>query len=203
MATMIEKKAESIRKEIEKYEKSLARYTAAFEKKAAKAEAAGCRWTKNEFFEHRDTDMTDKQWNLYFEMSVAEGDVEDTKRRLANAKERLEKVLPQVANVEANKTEEKRIAEIEATCREIKTITKEEYEVWLAKFKAACLKDGVVIEGADNNWVYGTAKSGKPFSIYINNGYTERSLHCYTLRIAEETVFTSGDFETAYRIVKR
>lgn len=203
MATMIERKAESIRKEIEKYEKSLARYNAILEKKTAKAEAAGCRWTKEEFFAHRDKDMTDKQWNLYFEMSLAQGNVEDIERRMENAKERLEKVLPQVAQVEANKTEEERIAEIETTCRKIKTITKEEYEEWLARFKAACLKDGVVIEGADNNWVYGTAKSGKPFSIYINNGYTERSLHCYTLRIDGETIFTSGDFETAYRIVKR
>lgn len=80
---------------------------------------------------------------------------------------------------------------------------KAEYEKWLAQFKADCLKDGIVIDKASNSWITGKTKSEKSFCLSINNGFTERSFHCYTLTIDGATIFTSGDFSTAYRYIKK
>jgi hypothetical protein len=78
----------------------------------------------------------------------------------------------------------------------------EEYQKWLAWFKDECLKDGVVIDEASNNYVIGITPSGQKFSFWINNGYTERSWHCYSLTIGGRTIFTSGEFWRCYNTVK-
>ncbi|MCQ2270997.1 MAG: hypothetical protein MJZ52_07215 [Bacteroidales bacterium] len=54
---------------------------------------------------------------------------------------------------------------------------------------------------ADANFVNGTTPNGKRFVVYINNGWTDRSRYCYTLRINGTTLFTSGTFQTAYAMV--
>ena len=80
---------------------------------------------------------------------------------------------------------------------------KAEYERWLAEFKAECLKDGIIIDNACGTWFDGTAANGKRFYLDRNNGWTDRSWHCYSLTIGGETVFTSGEFNTAYRYLMK
>lgn len=203
--TMIEKKAESIRKEIAKLQKSLARYAGILEKKTAKAEKAGANWTDEEFRQHRDTDMTTAQWDAYFDMVVAQGDYNDTLHRIENAKARLEEVQPKAYAVSAEREENNRVNDMESRFFNHKSREEreKEYQEWLAWFKAECLKDGVVIEYVAGWGMYGTTKSGKRFALNGNSGCTERSRHCYTLYINKELVFTSGDFTTAYAILKR
>lgn len=206
MATMVEKKAESIRKEIEKLEKSLARNKGILEKRIAKAEKVNANWSREEFFQHRDTDMTDAQWSAYFDKRSAESDIEDITERLENAKKRLSKILPKVEEASAEKAETERLEVMESRFYRASKSAEEreaEYQAWLKWFKAECLKDGVVIEEANGWVVYGKTRSGKRFCMFGNSGHTVRSLHCYTLKINGETVFTSGDFSTAYTIVKK
>lgn len=70
------------------------------------------------------------------------------------------------------------------------------------KEKQDCLKDGIVVEDACSSFIYGTTPSGKSFMISSNDGYTERSWHCYSVRINGNTIFTSGEFWRAYNAVK-
>lgn len=210
MATMIEKKMNSIQKEIEKLNKSLERYQGILNKKIEKCEKLGCNWTKEEWFEYRDN-CTPEQDVAHFEMTVANHNVEDTLRRLENANKRLNKITEKFeAETERIAEEQKEIGranEIEnawlSTTKKTLEEREAEYQEWLKKFKAECLKDGVVIEKATNSFIDGTTKSGKSFIMYTNCGITERSRHCYTLNIDGETIFTSGEFYTAYAIVKR
>ena len=196
--TMIEKKCESIRKEIEKYTKAIERHAGILEKKIAKCNALNCNWTREEFFAHRDVDMTKEQYGAWFDKEMSEGNLGEARGRLANACKRYEK-----AEAEREAAAE-RTAEAEAiTAKEIAWIeamqkSADKYEKWLEEFKADCAKDGVLIEAATGNYVKGLTKNGKTFVLYLNNGYTERSLHSYTLRINGETLFTSGLFGTCY-----
>lgn len=214
MATMIEKRAENIRKEIAKYEARLARHEAKLVKAKAKAEALDALEWKPIWNEtNPENPMYRKAEHIpcvsaFFAYERELDEVEDAKHRLETAKKNLEKILPQVAEVEAVTAECEAIGNIEA--KMIRNLPKKsaeelkaEYEAWLAEFKADCLKDGIIIDEATAHFVAGTAKNGKRFALYINNGFTERSLHCYTLRINGETIFTSGDFVTAYRILKK
>lgn len=220
--TMNEKKMESIEKEIAKIAKSLERYETILAKKIDLCIKLNCNWTDEEFrnimhqfwarhegegvvaFGNDDDIITKKQHAAWFDKSLAESNVEDSKRRLANAEKRYSKITETV-KAENAKNEEFRKAYEHASEMERKMLAekaKEEYEKWLAWFKAECLKDGVIIEDACNNWVNGFTPSGKRFCFYINNGYTERSWHCYTLYIDGNTIFTSGEFWRCYNTVK-
>ena len=209
MATMIEKKAESIKKEIAKYEARLERNKAKLAKATKKAEAMDA----TEFKEEWNTTNPDNPMfrlpeylpfvSAYFDYYGAKREVEETERYLNNAKARLEKILPKVDEVQAATDEAEYIAEVERKVIKAQTMTPEEFAEWLAEFKAECLKDGIIIKEYYGILIYGTAKNGKDFNLTINNGYTERSLHCYSLTMDGETIFTSGTFETAYRYLKR
>ena len=196
--TMIEKKCESIKKEIEKLTKSLDRYTGILEKKNAKCAALDCEWTREEFYAHRDTDMSNAQYAAWFEKEIAEDNVADTKHRLENACKRLEKAEIERAAAAERTAEQEAITAKEIAWLEAAQASEEKYLKWLEEFKADCAKDGVLIEEAEHNYVRGLTKTGKRFILYINNGWTERSFHSYTLRINGNTVFTSGLFSTCY-----
>ena len=208
--TMTEKKMNSIQKEIEKLTKSLNRYQGILDKKVAKCEKLNCNWIGNEWFEHRDN-CTPEQDVAHFEMTVAQSNVDDTKRRLENANKRLNKITGKFEEESKKSAEDQkeldRANEIENAWLSGTKKTPEEreaeYQAWLKQFKAECLKDGVVIENASNNFINGITKGGKKFVMYINSGMTERSWHCYTLNIEGNTIFTSGDFSTAYAIIKK
>lgn len=208
--TMNERKVESIKKEIEKLSKSLERYEGIEAKKHAKAEKLGCAdWTSEELrnaYDDRNTNLD--KINAWFDLSIARDNIEDTKRRIANAEERLSKALPKAEADQAKKDEDQRLDEMEEKAFKVLSIKEwnkiqEEYRKWLEQFKAECLKDGIVIEEYASRYITGTTKSGKRFYMFLNDGWTDRSDHCYTLKINGETIFTSGLFRTAYPMLKR
>lgn len=206
MATMIEKKAASIQKEIEKYNTQIIRRKALLEKKTAKAIKLDCNWTTEELRANRET-MTQPQWAAWFDMSLAQDSLKEAEDHLENAQKRLNKILPEVATVEAKAQDDARIDEIKTSLEKnlsLKDYVKaeQEYQKWLKWFKAECLKDGIIIEYYTYNIIRGSLKNGKTFDLYINDGYTERSEHCYTLYINREMIFTSGLFETAYKLLR-
>lgn len=211
--TMTEKKMISIQKEIEKLQKSLSTHKERLEKKNAKCKSLDCDWTREEMIYHSEekNDMTDDQWSAWFNRKCEESEVEDLESRIANANKRLQKVTgvfdKELAENAQQEADTARSNELESYWSAYFSKTPEqrkaEYEAWLKSFKDECLKDGIKIDDASNNFISGTSKSGNHFMMSLNSGYTERSLHCYTLVIDGQTVFTSGYFETGYRILKK
>lgn len=198
--TMAEKKMNSIQKEIEKLEKSLERYQGLLAKKIAKCEKLNCNWTREQMFEKRENgEMSQEQWSAYFDKSLAEGDVEDTQHRLENAAKRFERAVVEYEKVAEKAEEDERIDAKELEWLENCQKSEEEYYRWLEQFRKECAKDGIIIDEASNNWISGNTKSGKRFAMYINNGWTQRSLTSYTLRVNGTVLFTSGLFSTGYK----
>lgn len=201
--TMAENKMNSIQKEIEKLEKSLARYQGLLEKKVAKCEKLECNWSDEEYFAKRDAnEVTQEQWSAWFDKSLAEGNVEDTQRRLENAGKRFEKAVAEYEKVAEKTAEDEEISAKELQWLEAAHKSEEEYYKWLAQFKKECAEDGIIIEEASNNWISGRTATGKKFSMYINEGWTRRSLYSYTLRVNGTVLFTSGLFSTGYKYLK-
>lgn len=206
--TMNEKKMQSIQKELEKLTASLNRYKGFLEKKIAKCEKLACNWTREEMFAKRDSgEMSQKQWEAWFDKSITEGNVEDTERRINNAIKRLEKATDiweqESEKSEAEQAFKDRTSGIESGWMKLsQEERKARYEKWLAEFKAECLKDGIVIDEVHSMLISGKTPGEKPFVLYNNCGWTERSLHCYTLRIDGTVYFTSGTFQTCYRYIK-
>jgi hypothetical protein len=208
MASMIERKYESIRKEIAKLEKSLEKHETKLAKLAAKAEKMDALEWKEVWNESEPDDPNFRKKehipfvSAYYDLMGERREVEDIKNRLENANKRLLKIAPQIETAEATAKENERIANLEiGWFTKTSEERQAEYEAWLKEFKAECLKDGIIIEEANRTWIFGKTASGKDFAMYMNSGYTERSLHCYTLRINGETIFTSGDFTTGYKIL--
>ena len=225
---MNEKQLQSIIKELEKLNIRKEKAVASLEKKIAKCEKLGCNWTDEEFrtrikkfyarhegesiipFGNDDDLITGKQNEAYFDKSLAESNLEDIEHRIKNAESRLNKKTEIVkAELEANeifKAEYKRVSEIEA--KMLREKAKEDYEKWVKEFIEECAQDGIVIIDElglrpSATSVHGITPNGKRFSWYINNGYTERSWHCYTLSIeGKGTVFTSGQWWLCYNTVK-
>lgn len=215
MATMIERQAASVQKELDKLNARLAREQAKLEKKTAAAEKLGATCTEHEWYAGMREAYTPEQGWAWCEMRHADKDVQETKAHIANAEKRLAKLSGKVAEQQeatARETAEvERISEletkwIEATPEEQKANAarrKAEYEKWLAWFKAECLKDGIVIDKVCGRYFTGTDANGKRFCIDGNCGWTTRSRKCYTLTINGNTVFTSGEFFTAYRYLMK
>jgi len=203
--TMAEKKVAATLKEIDKLKKSKDTHEKRLEKKIAKCEKLGCNWSDEEWYEIRDTIPMGEKVSAWLDKVGEIREIEDLTKRIERAEKRLEKETGNADSEKIARAESERIEKIES--KMIATLTdeerKENYEKWLKEFKAECLKDGVVIDKADYFRVSGTTKSGKSFVLDLNSGYTERSNHCYSLWINGETVFTSGTFETGYRIIKR
>jgi hypothetical protein len=198
--TRAEQKVNSINKEIEKLTKSLERYAGLLSKKVAKCEKLDCNWTREEMFVKRENnEMSDEQWSAWFDKGLAEGNVEDTQHRLDNAFKRLERANAELEKVAEQIELDQMISDKELQWMQARELKEDAYYEWLRQFKADCLKDGIIIDEASSNWIAGNTKSGKRFTMYINNGWTERSWHSYTLRIDGTTYFTSGLFETGYR----
>lgn len=207
MTTMIEKQINKAQKDIEKYTKAVARYTVLLEKKTAKCIKLNCNWTEDEWHQHREAnDYTNDQYSAIFDRWINEDNLEEAKEKLEKAEKNLEKLTGKAEAKAEQEAEADRINGMEnkwwkAIKEEMEKTPeqrKAEYEAWLAEFKAECLKDGIIIEKANGNWISGTTANKKHFFMDANSGYTERSLHCYTLRIDGETIFTSGDFSTGY-----
>ena len=202
--TMAEKKMNSIQKEIEKLEKSLARYKGLLEKKVAKCEKLNCNWTREEMFDKREKgEMSQEQWSAYFDRIIEESHVEDTEDRLNNAGKRFSKAVEEYEKVATKEAEDEEINAKELQWLENSQKHEDEYYVWLNQFRKECAKDGILIDKATNAYLYGHTASGKEFSMYINDGFTLRSLHSYTLRVNGVVLFTSGLFSTGYKYLKK
>lgn len=209
---MIERQAESVRKELEKLNARREREIKRFEKKYAAAEKIGATCTREEWFAGMREQYTNEQGWAWIEWTSAKEDIEDTERQIANAEKRYAKLSGKAEERAAADAAE--AAEVERISKiEIRFITPEqqkanaarrkaEYEKWLAEFKAECLKDGIIIDEASHIWFSGTTPNGKRFYLELNGGWTTRSNHCYSLHINRETIFTSGEFVTAYRYIK-
>ena len=212
MATMIEKQLAKAQKDVEKYTKAVERYTAQLEKKTAICEKLNCNWTRAEWFEHREANTyTDEQYGAWFDKSLKESYVEESKRNLEQAQKHLAKLTGQFEDKLEKDAEADRISNIEngwwsAMKEELKKTAEQreaEYQAWLKQFKAECLKDGVIIREVSGIGITGTTASGKNFGLWNNNGWTVRSRHCYSLTINGEMIFTSGEFSTAYAYITK
>lgn len=212
MATMIEKQIAKANKDIEKFTKAVSRHTALLAKKTAKSEELDCVWTWDEWIAHRETQTyTQEQYMAWAGMRREQEELEEAKKHLADAEKHLAKLTGESEAKAEQEAETARVNQIENNWWKIlkeemeKTPEqrKAEFEAWLKEFKAECAKDGIVIEDASSNWISGTTAGKKHFSLIANNGFTTRSYHCYTLRIAGETIFTSGEFGTAYEYIRK
>lgn len=180
--TANERALQSVNNEIEKLLVRKERCEKALEKKIENAEKLNINVTADEWFKIRDN-VTDKQFAAYFELSIARGNLKEVLKKIENANKRKEKAETKVTEIKHKTAEE-----------EIERQKAETIEEWA--------KDGITVTEITSRYIIGITPSGKRFSIYSNNGFTDRSRHCYTMRIDGETIFTSGEFYRAYRTVK-
>lgn len=212
MATMIEKQISKAVKDLEKYTKSLQRHTALLEKATAKCNQLDCNWTWEQWIEHREAKtFTDDQYWAWTKMRQEAEEIESVERKLAYTNKHLDKLNGKAEAKAEEQAEADRLDSMEsnwwkaikAEAEKTPEQRRAEYEAWLKQFKEECLKDGIIIDKADSNCITGKTASGKGFGMWINNGFTERSFHCYTLIINGECIFTSGDFSTGYAYIKK
>lgn len=199
MAKMVEIKFNSIMAELEKLNTRLEKAQKTYEKKLAAAKKVGVAEWGDE--EHNawilSIPKTETGWIInkedikkngaWFDLVSAEDRVEELQRSIANAEKRMEKAEEKV---EAYHEELNRIADL----KEKELLRKLEFE----QEQKEWAKDGITLEDRYS----GITPKGKKFYIYGNNGYTRRSLHCFTLVIGGEVIFTSGEFWLAYVTIK-
>lgn len=135
------------------------------------------------------TDKNDiKKNGAWFDLVTARRRVEEIEGMIENAAKRFAKA----EEAQASYYEElEKVADL-----------KKKEELWKLEFEQEqkeWAKDGITLKGR----YYGTTPGGKKFGIERNHGFTERSLHCFTLWIDGEMIFTSGEFWLAYGEVKR
>lgn len=204
MATLNERKLESIRKEIEKLNKSLDRQNGILAKKTAKCVKLGCDWTDAEWRERRDNGtMTDRQSDAWFDRYCTESEVEDLNRRLANAGKRFEKMAGVVAQDETAAAEVGKVVAIDEAWAQAQASKADKlYKAWKAMVERFFKENGIAAKEITGNFISGETATGKGFVIYINSGFTDRSNHCYTLKVDGYTVFTSGTLATCFAYIR-
>lgn len=191
------------RAEVKKWEKlqaRLERQKKALEKAEAKAEKYGVKdWTRADYRAWIETVEVNESYFIknkadqdkngaWFDLGMKRDAVEDTEKSIARCEARLEKKMETFEKDTAEREELEKVAGKEEL---MKLSFEQEQKEWL--------KDGIILEDRYS----GFTPQGKHFIIYGNNfGMTKRSLHCYTLRIAGETIFTSGLFWRCYSVVK-
>lgn len=187
-------------KEWEKLQARLERQKKALEKAEAKAEKYGVKdWTRADYRAWIETVEVNESYFIknkadqdkngaWFDLGMKRDAVEDTEKSIARCEARLEKKMETFEKDTAEREELEKVAGKEEL---MKLSFEQEQKEWL--------KDGITLEDRYS----GFTPQGKHFIIYGNNfGMTKRSLHCYTLRIAGETIFTSGLFWRCYSVVK-
>lgn len=204
--TQIERMLNRCQNDIAKAQKGIVRCSKYNEKKEAKCIKLNCLWTTfEEFVRHRDSDMTNEQYAAYFDWHRNQNDIKEYEHNLERARKEYDKLMKKYTSESEEQALTHHINGIEGSWVQLvdRQEKQERYFRWLEQFKAECLKDGITIKEATNNYISGLSKKGEKFVMYINNGWTERSIHSYTLRIAGETIFTSGLFSTGYRYLMR
>lgn len=197
---MIEITYNKYQKELEKLNEKLERAKKTYAKKLETAKKYGvAEWTRDDRRAWAETVETTesgffvnkadgKKNGAWFDLSIAEGEIKDIEKRIERAESRLNK-----SEEELNRYHEKinRIMDL----KEKEKLMQAEFEKEQKEWK----KDGITLESRYT----GLTPQGKQFSIYGNNGITNRSLHCFQLIIEGETIFTSGEFWRAYSEIKR
>ena len=182
---MVEIKYNKEVKELEKLNARLERAKKSYGKKLETAKKYGVEKTENGFLVNN-SDI--KIVGAWFELQCAKDEVKDVEKAIERAEKRLEH-----AEMKMNEHFEE-ISKIEDA--------KKREELWKADFEKEqkeWAKDGITLEARYN----GITPNGKRFFIDRNSGATYRSLHCFTLTIDGETIFTSGEFWRAYMEIKR
>lgn len=187
-------------KELEKLNTQLERAEKNYEKKYVNAVKYGVQdWDNAEHYAWVETtertesgffiNKVDEKINgAWWDLVRAKGALKDIKDSITRAEKRLEKAE---AEVQKYYTELDKITDMKAKEEFAKRTFEEEQKEWA--------KDGITLEGR----YYGLTPNGEKFVIYGNNGFADRSLHCFTLRIDGRTIFTSGEFWRAYAIIKK
>lgn len=199
MAKMVEIRYMSEIKELQKLNERLEKREKALEKAQAKAEKLGVADMTAD--EHRewlkgaptteDGWITDKEVikknGAWFDLRRAIDDIKEIENSIQRAEARLEKKQEEV---EKYREEVRNLASLKEKEELLKLEFEQEQKEWA--------KDGIKLERR----YAGETPKGKRFRIDRNNGYTERSWHCYTLTIDRQTIFTSGEFWRAYGVIK-
>ena len=194
---MVEITLRSLTSEMNKLLEKKARIEKKLEKATAKVEKLDCMWTWEEHREWLLNVPTENGWitnkddvkknGAWFDWSGAQDDLKDVTGRIERLQNKIEKA-------------EEKVDEYHAEVEKIDDAKKRE-ELWKLEFEAEqkeWAKDGIKLERRYS----GETPSGKSFQIYGNNGWTRRSLHCFTLYIGGEVVFTSGEFWKCYLTIK-
>lgn len=195
---MIEINYNSRMNELNKLYARLERAEKSLEKKTAKAEKLDAVWTVEEHNEWLKTvETTEFGWivskedqkrnGAWWDYTGAVSNVEEIRGRIERAEARFEKAATEL------KEYREEIEKVQ-NLKEKEELRKLEFE----QEQKAWAKDGIKLESRYS----GETPNGKRFLIYGNSGYTVRSLHCYTLYIDGETIFTSGEFWRAYGVIK-
>lgn len=186
-------------KEWEKLQARLERQKKALEKAEAKAEKYGVKdWTSAEYRAWANTVETEGVYikhkadqdknGAWFDYGIKKDAVEETEKAIVRCEARLEKKMEAFEEDSAKREE---LEKVEGKEELMRLEFEEEQKEWL--------KDGIHLERR----YFGTTPKGKRFAIDRNRyGYTKRSLHCFTLYIDGECIFTSGLFWRCYSVVK-
>lgn len=203
---MIEITQRGIMAELEKTNIRLEKAQDRLEKKTAQVKKLNCEWSDDD---HRawmeqvrqnhiangadpcgiiwmDKDET-KLNGAWFDWKKAIDDVAELTDKISRIEIRLEKANEKV---DAYRKEVEAITDLQKKEELMKLEWEQEQAEWL--------KDGIKLERR----YAGETPNGKRFQIYRNSGCTERSWHCFTLQIAGDTIFTSGEFWRCYAVVK-
>lgn len=187
-------------KELEKLNDQLERAKKAYDKKYANAVKYGVQdwdsvehnaWletTEKTEFAYLINKADIKKNGAWWDLFSAKRQVEDITERIGRAEKRLEKAEQEVQKYY---NELDKITDLKAKEEFTQRQFEEEQKEWA--------KDDITLEGR----YYGLTPNGKKFVIYGNDGWTDRSLHCFTLRIDGRTIFTSGEFWRAYAVIKK
>lgn len=196
---MVEIKFRATMNELNKLNASLERAIKKLEKKEALAEKCGvAEWTKEDRHSYMADAETDefgfllnkddiKKNGAWFDLITAREDVDEIREKIKRTEERFERAEKAL---EEHNRELAEIADLKEKEKLLKLDFEQEQKEWL--------KDGITLDKRYS----GKTPGGKNFCIYGNSGYTKRSLHCFTLCIDGETIFTSGEFWRAYGVVK-
>ncbi len=196
---MVEITNRAIMNELEKLNARLERAEKALEKKRAAAEKIGVAdWSWEEWNAFMQTVETKNGWivnkedvkknGAWSDLWGAKRDIKDIKEQIANAERRLAK---SEAAVEKYHKEVEAIEDLKRKEELFKLEFEKEQKEWA--------KDGITLTARYT----GITPNGKRFWIEGNNGFTNRSRHCFTLYIDGKTIFTSGEFWRAYGVIKR
>jgi hypothetical protein len=215
--TRTEQSVNRINKELDKLNAQLERAEKSYDKKLAMAEKLGVAdWGIDEHNKWLETvpttefgyiiDNNDVKMNgAWFDLYSAKNTIEDIKGQLERkykllAKYQGERDAEIATEQEAEDVNNK--AQIADTFLAVK-LTQEEWEAYKQRLREEWGRDGIELTDIRGNSLEGKTPSGKRFYLYLNSGITDRSWHCYTLRIDGYQIFTSGTMASCYREIKR